>query len=155
MDPNRQESVGTKHPSKKRENTIAVIVGVVGGGALFVGVMVWYFWMAGQSAPPMPGTPIGTESGSGTATTPARSDEELVMETGVLDIVPLSELHLNITSGKAESVEVPKESGLAAELDGKGVKIMASKDAKEGTHQIKVKGAKGKEAIVNVTVKQK
>lgn len=70
-------------------------------------------------------------------------------------MVPLEELHLKIATGKAESVEVPKDSGLAAKLDGNGVKITASKDATEGTHQVKVKDAKGKESIVKVTVKKK
>ena len=49
---------------------------------------------------------------------------------------------------------MPKDSGLTAELEGKGVKIAASKDAKEGTYPIKVKDAKGKEAIVKVNVKK-
>ncbi len=155
MDPNPQGPVGIKHPSKKRENIIAVVAGVVGGVGLFVGVMIWYFWMAAQPAPPLPGTPLGGKSGSGTPATPAHSNEDLVVETAVLDIVPLSELHVNITSGKAEGVEVPKESGLTAELDGKGLKIAACKDAKEGAHQIKVKGANGKETIVKVNVKKK
>jgi hypothetical protein len=155
MDHNPRGSVGTEHPAKKRENTVAVVAGVVGGAALFVGVMVWFFWMAAQPAPPLPGTPVGAKIGGGTAATPANSDENLAMETDVLNIVPLSELHLNITSGKAESVEAPKDSGLTAELEGKGVKIAASKDAKEGSYPIKVKGVKGKEAIVKVNVKKK
>jgi hypothetical protein len=146
MDHTTHDPAGTKHPSSTGANTVAVVAGVVGGAALFVGVMAWYFWMAGQQAPPMPGTPVGIKSGG---------DENLVMETDMLDIVPLSELHLNVKSGKAEGVETPKESGLTAELDDKGVKIAASKDAKEGPVQIKIKGAKGKEAVVTVNVKKK
>ena len=155
MDHNSQDSVGMKHPSKKRENTVAGVAGVVVGVAICAGVMVWYFGMVAQPAPPMPGIPIGTKPTGGTSATLASSNEGLVMETGVLDIVPLSEMHLNITSGKAESVEVPRESGLTGELDGKGVKITASKDAKEGIYQIKVKGPKGTETIVKVNVKKK
>ena len=78
MEPNPQDSAGMKHPSQKRENAITGIVGVVGGGALFVAIMVWYFWMVAQPAPPLPGTPIGAKSGSGTAAMPASRDDENV-----------------------------------------------------------------------------
>ena len=155
MDHTTHDPAGTKHPSNTGANTVAVVAGVVGGAALFVGIMAWYFWMAGQQAPPMPGMPVETKPGSGATAKPAGSNENLVMETDVLEIVPLSELHLNVKSGKAESVEAPKDSGLTAELDGKGVKIAASKDAKEGPVQIKIKGAKGKETVVTVNVKKK
>ncbi|MGO9114713.1 MAG: hypothetical protein ACLP9L_36315 [Thermoguttaceae bacterium] len=143
------------HPSKKRENTIAGVVGIVGGGGLFLAVIVWYFWMVAQPAPPLPGTTLGANSGSGTAAMPAHNDDDVVAEYSLFDIIPLSEQHLNIKSGKAKSVDVPKESGLTAELDGNGVKIVASKDAKEGTYQIKLTSAMGKETIVKVNVKKK
>ena len=71
----------------------------------------------------------------------------------MLEIVPLSEMHVKIKSGKAECVETPKDSGLKAKIDGDGVTVSASKDAKEGTHQIKVKGGKGTEATIHVKIK--
>ena len=110
--------------------------------------MVWYFWMVNQPAPPVPGAPLGQNAG--TATKPG-SDDNLILDTTVVDIIPLSELHLKIINGIAESVETPADSGLTAKVDGNRVTVNASKAAKAGTHQIKVKGPKGKETILKST----
>ena len=62
-------------------------------------------------------------------------------------------MHLKIVNGVVESVETPADSGLTAKLDGNRVTVNASKTAKAGTRQIKVKGPKGKETILTVNVK--
>jgi hypothetical protein len=52
-----------------------------------------------------------------------------------------------------ESAEASKDAGLTAKVaDGK-VTISAAKDAKEGTHDVKVQGGK-KEATIKVKVKK-
>jgi hypothetical protein len=56
----------------------------------------------------------------------------------------ISEWHVKIVSGIAESVETPKDSGLTATLEGNSVKISAAKDAKAGPHQVRIPGYHGK-----------
>ena len=72
----------------------------------------------------------------------------------MLDIVPLSELHVTIKAGKAASVEVPKDAGLTAKVEGDTVTIAAAKDAPEGARQLTVKSIKGKAATLQVNVKK-
>jgi hypothetical protein len=80
--------------------------------------------------------------------------EVLVLEMAEIEILPGTEKDIKVTTGKAESAEAPKESGLMAKVaDGK-VTVSAAKDAKEGTHDVKVKDAKGKDATVKVKVKK-
>ena len=69
------------------------------------------------------------------------------------EIIPGAEKDVKVKSGKAESAESPKDSGVTAKVaDGK-VTISAAKDAKEGTHEVKVKGGK-KDATIKVKVKK-
>ena len=83
----------------------------------------------------------------------ARDSDALLLDTDVLEIVPLSEMHVKIKSGLVEGVELPKNVGLTAKVKGDDVTISASKDAKEGTHQITVRGSKGKKATIQVHLK--
>ena len=83
-----------------------------------------------------------------------KGNGNFALERDVLEIVPPSELHVKIVSGIADSVETPKDSGLTATLEGNSVKISAAKDAKVGPHQVTVRDAKGKQATLNVSVKQ-
>ena len=125
----------------KRGSNVAVLVGVVGGAAIFFGVMVWYFAMVDRRPPPMPDMGRGTRSNG--AKPAAAESEDLVMETGALDIVPLSELHVKIKSGKALSVEVSKDSGLTAKVESNAVTITAAKEAKGGRPSDNRQGRQG------------
>jgi hypothetical protein len=96
-------------------------------------------------------------SGCGPATTtaPKGSDvaDVLVFEVEEIDIVPGTDKDVKVKTGKAESAEAPKDAGLTAKVaDGK-VTVSAAKDAKEGTHEVKVKGGK-KDATIKVKVKK-
>ena len=146
MDNNYQDTTGVNNHSQKRRNIVVAVVGVVGGSALFLGVMAWYFTRVDTAEFHQP-------KDGGIAKPVAKDSEDLLMDTDVIDIVPISEMRVKIKSGKAESVEVPKDSGLKANVDGDAVTISASKDAKEGTHQITVKGSKGKKATIRVNLK--
>ncbi len=154
MDNKSQDTTGIEHHSQKRLSIVTALMGAVGGVALFVGGMAFYFTRVERLPPPLPPSMGGgAPSGAGKSAAAAKDDEDLVMETPVIDIVPLSELHLKIKSGKALSVEVPKDSGLTAKVEDTAVTISASKDAKEGTHQITVRGSKGKKATIQVNLK--
>jgi hypothetical protein len=150
VDDKTQDTLGSESPACKCKcaNIVAILVGLVGGTALFAGIMVWYFT---RVAPVSPWSP---RSGGGAAATVGKEGEALGLDTVVLDIVPLAKMHVKIKSGKAESVEVPKESGLTANVEGDTVTITAAQDAPEGTHQLTVKGGKGKTATLRVNVKK-
>jgi hypothetical protein len=94
-------------------------------------------------------------SGCGSSTSSPKGDDTtavLVLEVDEIEIVPGTEKEVKVKSGKAESAEAPKESGVTAKVaDGK-VTVSAAKDAKEGTHEVKVKGGK-KDATIKVKVK--
>ena len=63
---------------------------------------------------------------------------------------PSPRMHVKIKSGMVEGVELPKDSGLTVKVEGDDVTISASKDAKEGTHQVTVRGSQGKKATIQV-----
>jgi hypothetical protein len=93
--------------------------------------------------------PANTNSSKGSGVA-----ELLVLDVAEIEIVPGTEKDVTVKTGKAESAEAPKESGLTAKVaDGK-VTVSAAKDAKEGTHEVKVKGGKDKDATVKVKVKK-
>ena len=96
-------------------------------------------------------------SGCGPATTTAPTGgavaDVLVLEVDEIDLVPGTDKDVKVKAGKAESAEAPKEAGLTAKVaDGK-VTVSAAKDAKEGAHEVKVKGGK-KDATIKVKVKK-
>jgi hypothetical protein len=91
--------------------------------------------------------------GSGSPTNKG-GDEVLLLEYEEIDIIPGAAKQVNVKSGKAVTAEAAKDSGVTAKAEGGKVSIAASKDAKEGTHEVKVKDAKGKEATVKVKVKK-
>ena len=149
MDESRPETHGPEHHSHKPKRMIPILIGLVGGAAIFFGVMTWYFTRVDPG-----GGPSGLERGATKSSPADKSNGSFTLEKDVLEIVPLSELHVKIVSGIAESVETPKDSGLTATLEGDSVKISAAKDAKSGPHQVTVRDAKGKRATLNVSVKQ-
>lgn len=146
------QPTGGSRPSKQRVAILAAIIGVVGGAVIFFGIMYLYNRGVSREAPPVPGVGGNATSG-GTASDPFKADT-LTMETGVVEIVPLSPVHVKVKSGKAASVDVPEDSGLTATIENNGVTISATTDAKKGPHVVKVKDAKGKEATITVTLKK-
>jgi|SRR5271155_3032944 len=90
-----------------------------------------------------------TTSGPKGSDTPA----VLVFEVDEIELVPGADKEVKVRTGKAESAETPKDSGLTAKVTDGKVTISAAKDAKEGTHEVKVKGGK-KDATIKVKVKQ-
>jgi hypothetical protein len=92
---------------------------------------------------------------SGTSSAPKGSEVVEVLELDVyeVDLVPGTEREVKVKTGKAESAEASRESGVTAKVaDGK-VTVSAAKDAKEGSHEAKVKGGK-KDATIKVKVKK-
>lgn len=83
----------------------------------------------------------------------AGAEEPVLLEFEEIDLVPAAEKKVAVKSGKAESAEAPKDSGLVITVAGDMLTIAALEDAKEGTHDVKVKG-KGKEAALKVNVKK-
>lgn len=83
----------------------------------------------------------------------AKGEDAVVLEFEEIDLMPAMQKKVAVKSGKAETVETPKEAGLTAKVEGNAVTVSAAKDAKEGMHHLKVKG-KGKEAVLMVTVKK-
>jgi hypothetical protein len=100
---------------------------------------------------------LALASGCGPATTSAPKASEvaevLLLDVYEVDITPGTDKDVKVKTGKAESAEAPKDAGLTAKVaDGK-VTISAAKDAKEGTHEVKVKGG-NKDATIKVNVKK-
>ena len=155
VDKMTQEPVGSESQVKKGGSRVAILLGAVGGVAMFVGVMVWYFMLVDRPPPSLPHKSAGAESSGGTPAGATHNSEALVMGAEVLDIVPASQSAIDVKTGKAESVEVPEETGLKAALEGNTVKITASPDAKEGTHLVTVKNSKGEKTTFKVNVKKK
>ena len=54
MNQSTQNAIGEACHGKKCAGSVAAFIGVVGGLALFVGIMMWYFGTAAQPASPLP-----------------------------------------------------------------------------------------------------
>ena len=139
MDESGLETHGPKHHSFRLKPAILILIGLVVGGAIYFGVMAWYFTRIDPS-----GGPRGVEGDARKSSSDDAGNGSFALEKDVLEIVPLSELRVKIVSGIAESVETPKDSGLTATLEGNSVKSSAAKDAKAGPHQIRIPGYQGK-----------
>jgi len=87
-------------------------------------------------------------SGSG------QGGDVLLFEYEEIDLIPGAEKQVKVKSGKAETAEAPPDSGVTAKVEGDKLTIAAGKDAKEGTHEVKVKGGKAKDATIKVKVKK-
>jgi hypothetical protein len=96
-------------------------------------------------------------SGCGPASTSAPKGTEVVevleLDVYEVDLVPGTDRDVTVKTGKAESAEAPQESGVTAKVAAGKVTVSAAKDAKEGTHEVKVKGGK-KDATLKVKVKK-
>ncbi len=97
-----------------------------------------------------------SSSTSGGSTGPGSTGGDvLVLETYEIVLLPDESKDVKVKSGKADKAESPAaETGVTAKLaDGK-VTVSAGKDAKEGTHTVKVTGGK-KEVDLKVKVGKK
>ena len=54
VDKMTQEPVGSESQVKKGGSRVAILLGAVGGVAMFVGVMVWYFMLVDRPPPSLP-----------------------------------------------------------------------------------------------------
>jgi hypothetical protein len=94
-------------------------------------------------------------SGCGSSpTTGSAGDEALLLEYEEIDLIPGAEKPVKVKTGKATIAEAPKDVGVTAKVEDGKLTIAAGKDAKDGTHEVKVKDAKGKTATVKVKVKK-
>jgi hypothetical protein len=84
----------------------------------------------------------------------AQGGDVLVLEYEEIDLIPGTEKPVKVKSGKADTAEAPKDSGVTAKVEGDKVTVAAGKDAKEGTHEVKVKGGQAKDATIKVKVKK-
>jgi hypothetical protein len=95
----------------------------------------------------------GCDKASSSAPKGSGAGDILLFEVDEIDIIPGTDKDIHVKTGKAASAEAPKDSGITAKVaDGK-VTISAAKDAKEGTHEVKVKGGR-KDAVIKVKVKK-
>jgi hypothetical protein len=85
--------------------------------------------------------------------TSAQAGDLLVLEYEEIDLIPGAEKQVKVKSGKADTAEAPKDSGVTAKVEGDHLVVAAGKDAKEGTHNVAVKGGK-KDATLKVKVKK-
>jgi hypothetical protein len=83
----------------------------------------------------------------------AAGDDLLVLEYEEIDIIPGGEKQVKIKSGKVEKAEAPADSGVTAKVEDGKLTVSAAKDAKEGTHNVAIKGSK-KDATLKVHVKK-
>jgi hypothetical protein len=88
------------------------------------------------------------------AETGGKDGDVLVLEYEEIDLIPGDSKEVKVKSGKAETAKAPDESKLTAKVEGNKVTVEAAKDAKEGTHQVTVKGGK-KDVTLKVNVKKK
>src|SRR5262245_18844624 len=77
----------------------------------------------------------------------------VVLEYEEIDLIPGKDRQVKVKSGSAKTVEAPKDSGVTAKVEGGQLTIARGKEAKEGTHQVTVKGGK-KDATLKVHVKK-
>ncbi len=84
-----------------------------------------------------------------------KGDGIVVLEIDEIELFPEGEAKsVKVKKGKAEKAEAPAGSGVTAKVEGDKVTVSAGKDAKVGTHEVKVKGDK-KDATLKVNVKKK
>jgi hypothetical protein len=92
-------------------------------------------------------------SSAGAGTGPG--GELLVLETYEIILLPDESKDVKVKSGKADKAEGPAaDTGVTAKLAGDKVTVSAAKDAKEGTHTVKVHGGK-KDVELKVKVAKK
>lgn len=83
-------------------------------------------------------TILGCSSSSSSVNSGA---EVLVLEVMEIELVPDSQKDVKVKSGKAEKAEGPAAgTGVTAKVENNKVIVAASKEAKEGTHTVKIHG---------------
>jgi hypothetical protein len=82
-----------------------------------------------------------------------KNGDLVVLEHEEIDLIPGSDKQVKVKSGSARTAEGSNDSGITAKVEGDHVTIAAGKDAKEGVHQVTVKGGR-KDVTLNVNVKK-
>jgi hypothetical protein len=77
----------------------------------------------------------------------------VVLEVEEIDLIPGAEKQVKVKSGSAKTADAPKDSGVTAKVEGDHLTVAAAKDAKDGAHQVTVKGGK-KDTTLKVNVKK-
>jgi hypothetical protein len=94
-------------------------------------------------------------SGSASSGPGGTGGDVLVLETYEIILLPEESKDVKVKTGKADKAEGPAaDTGVTAKLSDGKVTVSAAKDAKEGTHTVKVSGAK-KEVDLKVKVGKK
>ena len=88
VDKMTQEPVGSESQVEKGGSRVAILLGAVGGVAMFVGVMVWYFMLVDRPPPSLPHKSAGADSNGGTPAGATKNSEALVMGAEVLEHCP-------------------------------------------------------------------
>ena len=149
MDESRLETHGPKHHSYWLTPAILILIGLVVGGALYFGVMAWYFTGVDPG-----GGPSGRKGHAMKLPFAGDGNADFNLQADGVEVSPPADVDVKIGNGIAKNVEVPEDSGLTAILEGSRLKISVAKDAKSGPHQVTIRDARGQSSTFNITVKR-
>ena len=149
MDESRPQTHGPQHHSYRPKLVMLVLIGLVGGTALYFGVEAWYFTRVDPG-----GGPSGGKGPAMKLFSADQVNENFDLERDGVEVVPPADVNVQIGNGIATHVEVPADSGLTAILEGSRLKISVAKDAKAGSHQVTVRDARGQPSTFSITVKR-
>ena len=82
-----------------------------------------------------------------------KADGFVVLDIEEIELLPGAEKQVTIKSGKPDTADVPKDSGLSAKIADGRLTVSAAKDAKEGAHLLTIKGGEAKPATLKVNLK--
>ena len=149
MDESKAETHVPEHHSYRLKATVLVLIGLVVGGALYYGVMAWYFTGVDPG-----GGPSGRKGHAIKLPSAGDGNADFNLELDGVEVSPPADVHVKIGNGIAKNVEVPEDSGLTAILEGNRLKVSVAKDAKSGPHQVTVRDTRGQPSTFNITVKR-
>ena len=149
MDESKVETHVPEHHSYRPSPVILILIGLVGGGVLFFGIMAWYFTRVDPG-----GGPSGRKGHTMKLPSAGDGNADFNLEADGVEVSPPADVNVKIGNGIAKNVEVPEDSGLTAILEGNRLKISVAKDAKSGPHQVTVRDARGQTSAFNITAKQ-
>jgi hypothetical protein len=149
MDESKAETHFSEHHSYRLKPVILTLIGLVGGGVLFFGVMAWYFTRVDPG-----GGPSGRKGHAMKLPFAGDGDADFNLELDGVEVSPPADVHVTIGNGIAKNVEVPEDSGLTAILEGNRLMVSVAKDAKSGPYQVTVRDARGQSSTFNITVKR-
>jgi uncharacterized cupredoxin-like copper-binding protein len=98
---------------------------------------------------------VTVKAGSAKAALKVTIAEAIALKDKEITLAPGAKKEVEVKKGKPTSAEVPEKSGLKAEVKDGKLTVSADDKAKEGSHDVNIKGAAGKAATLKVTVKKK